>query len=81
MEEQRAVRYEVERKNARGELIVIDFALKPILGPDGKVVMLLPEGYDITQRKRTEEALKRSQERYDLAVQGCTRWHLGLGPG
>ena len=33
--------------------------------------MLLPEGYDITQRKRTEEALKRSQERYDLAVQGA----------
>ncbi|KAF3890394.1 MULTISPECIES: PAS domain S-box protein [Nostocales] len=49
------VRYEVEVLG-RGEIVVtIDFSLKPVKDPTGKIVLLIPEGRDISERKRVEK--------------------------
>ena len=41
--------------------MAIDFSLKPVKNDQGKVMLLTAEGRDITERKRSEEALKRSE--------------------
>jgi two-component sensor histidine kinase len=56
------VRYEVELQGAGQTAATIDFSLKPIFSPSGQVTLLIPEGRDITERKRAEEALQTSLE-------------------
>jgi PAS domain S-box-containing protein len=41
-----------------------------VAGPDGKAIRWAGSVSDIDEQKRTEEALRRSEERYQLAVQG-----------
>ncbi len=48
---------------ARGEeTIIVDFSLLPIRDSDGNVVFLLPEGRNITEKKRAEAALAQKNE-------------------
>ncbi len=54
------VRYEVDVVGAENTLVTIDFSIKPVTDEFGKVVWLLLEGRDITERKQTEEALRSS---------------------
>lgn len=57
------VRFETAHPGARGELLAIDFSLKPVRDAQGRVVMLIPEGRDITELKRaqrTETAMLRA---------------------
>ena len=57
------VRFETTQRTANGRSLAIDFSLKPILGPDGTVEFLLPEGRDITSIKdaqRRETAMLRA---------------------
>jgi PAS domain S-box-containing protein len=49
------VRFEATHPVKDGTLIYVDFSLKPVKDENGKVIYLLPEGRDITDRKRTEE--------------------------
>lgn len=58
------VRYEVPFPDSKGELMVTDFSLKPVFDEAGRVVMLIAEGYDITERKRIEAALRESEARF-----------------
>ena len=51
------VRMEATHRAANGDLHWIDFSLKPVKDETGKVVFLIPEGRDITERKRAEEAV------------------------
>jgi len=53
--EGKLVRCEVELVRKNGEQAVIDFSLNPVIDDLGKTVLIIPEGRDITQRKRTEE--------------------------
>lgn len=51
------VRDEVELKGADGNTIAIDFSLKPVFDTCGQVVLLIPEGRDISDRKALEREL------------------------
>ena len=52
------VRLEATYMNARNELRHIDFSVKPAIGNNGNVTMLIPEGRDITERKAAQHAMK-----------------------
>lgn len=52
------VRYEVDIKGAKDQVITIDFSLKPVVDEIGNVVLLIPEGRDITERKQAEAKLR-----------------------
>ena len=58
------VRYETTHPGPDGVARAIDFSLKPVRDENGQVVMLIPEGRDITGMKQTEAALRDTQERY-----------------
>lgn len=55
------VRFEATHAAADGTLRYVDFSLKPVKDENGKVVFLIPEGRDITDRKLAEQALKQSE--------------------
>lgn len=55
------VRYEMTVQGANQQVITIDFSLRPVLDDQGQVVLLIPEGRDITQRKQMEEELQRTK--------------------
>ena len=45
------VRYEVDVLGAGEQIVSIDFSLTPVKDDDGQVILLIPEGRDITERK------------------------------
>ncbi|MGB3202278.1 MAG: PAS domain S-box protein, partial [Nodosilinea sp.] len=55
------VRYEVMVQGADQQVITLDFSIRPVLDDQGQVVLLIPEGRDITERKRMEEELWRTK--------------------
>jgi PAS domain S-box-containing protein len=48
------IRYETEHVAADGHPIAVDFSLTPVRDDSGEVVLLVPEGRDITERKEWE---------------------------
>ncbi|MGG6269019.1 PAS domain S-box protein [Leptolyngbya sp. AN03gr2] len=77
------VRYEVEVLGAGDSTTVIDFSLKPVCDESGQVVLIIPEGRDISDRVRSEveriqheverrqaqQRLRESEERLQLGIQ------------
>ncbi|MEG4286760.1 PAS domain S-box protein [Microcoleus sp. A006_D1] len=59
------VRYEADVLVAGGAVMTVDFSLKPIKDDSGKVVLLIPEGRDISDRKALERELALRQARFD----------------
>ena len=57
------VRYEATHTGADGEVTVIDFSISPVRDDSGEVVLLVPEGRDITERKQAEERTRELAER------------------
>jgi PAS domain S-box-containing protein len=55
------VRCEVELTGAGNRLIVIDFSLMPIRNEHNEVIMLIPEGRDISQLRQAETDRKRAE--------------------
>lgn len=66
------VRFEASHPAADGTLHDIDFSLKPVTDATGHVVYLIPEGRDITDRKRMEEELKRHRDHLEILVKERT---------
>jgi PAS domain S-box-containing protein len=56
------VRFEAEHILADETTIFVDFTLKPVFDEGGKVIMLIPEGRDITDRKQAETHLRQQEE-------------------
>ncbi|MEO5824919.1 MAG: ATP-binding protein [Gemmatimonadales bacterium] len=52
------VQYQDRLRGAGDRVAFIDFSLKPILDADGRVVQLLAEGRDITERKKAEDTVR-----------------------
>jgi PAS domain S-box-containing protein len=50
------VRFEVQIASRHGEPEDIDFSLKPVHDEDGRVVLLIPEGRNISELKRAQRA-------------------------
>ncbi|MGC8490932.1 MAG: GAF domain-containing protein [Syntrophobacteraceae bacterium] len=51
------VRFEATHLSVDGNLHYMDFSLKPLMEEGGKVAFLIAESWDVSERKRTEEAL------------------------
>jgi PAS domain S-box-containing protein len=62
------IRYEVDVLGMGETIATIDFSLKPIQDETGKVVLLIPEGRDISDRKQAEASLRR----YERIVSATT---------
>ncbi|HVP95660.1 PAS domain S-box protein [Methanoregula sp.] len=58
------VRYETTVQGAGTATMEIDFSLKPVFDPEGKVRLLIAEGRDITERSKADEALRASEDRF-----------------
>ncbi|PSB40376.1 hypothetical protein C7B80_33570, partial [Cyanosarcina cf. burmensis CCALA 770] len=52
------VRYEVDVLSAGDRVATIDFSLKPVFDETGQVVLLIPEGRDISDKKQAEATLR-----------------------
>ncbi len=62
------VRFESTHPAKDGILHYIDFSIKPVVDESGRVVLLIPEGREISERKRAEEALGDAKNQAELYV-------------
>jgi PAS domain S-box-containing protein len=65
-----AVRFEATFPAADGLLHHVDFSLKPVYDDSGGVILLIPEGRDITERKQAQEALEESRAQLQHLADG-----------
>lgn len=76
------VRYDVPILMANG-LVDIDFTLMPLFDKQGRIDQIVACGIDISIRKKALEALRRSEERLELAISsadlGLWDWDIALG--
>ncbi len=77
--EGKIIQFETEHPAADGQLVSVDFSLKPIDDENGQVVLLIAEGRNITPIKQAAEALRRSEkalrESHRLAGVGTWEWN------
>ncbi len=52
------VRFEATHRDHDGNLFTVDFSLKPVMDEEGKVVLLIPEGRDISDSKEAERRVR-----------------------
>lgn len=74
------IRFEATHLKPDGELMYVDFSIKPVKDEHGKVVLLVPEGRDITARKRAEEALREAAIKYRIVADNTYNWEFWLSP-
>ena len=74
------VRFEAHHLSPDGRILHIDFSLRPVKDSGGDVVLLIPEGRDISDRIRAEADLKESEKNYrnlvDNALVGIFRRNI-----
>ena len=55
------IRYEMDVYGAGQVVTTIDFSIRPLKDESGQVVLLIPEGRDISANKKVENALRKSE--------------------
>jgi PAS domain S-box-containing protein len=64
----KVVRFESQHIRADGTKAFVDFSLKPVFDREGKVIMLLPEGRDITERHQAEDKIREQAALLDITT-------------
>jgi PAS domain S-box-containing protein len=62
------VRYEAALNQPLGRSLTFDLSLHPIRDEQGKVILIVPEARDITERKQAEAELKQQWKTFDTAL-------------
>jgi PAS domain S-box-containing protein len=62
------IRYEMYYPNPSGDLVDIDFTLQPVFDEKGRVVTILAEGHDITERQQSQADLEQRNQELDSFV-------------
>ncbi len=57
-----AIRFEATHPGADGDMHAIDFSLKPVFDQQGKILWLIPEGHDVTEKRRSSDAIHEAKE-------------------
>jgi two-component system, cell cycle sensor histidine kinase and response regulator CckA len=80
---QRIQQLETLRQRKDGSLVEVLFSIAPITGQDGTIIGGSSIVHDITNRKRVEEKLRRSEERFRLAAHATKDaiWDLDIQNG
>jgi PAS domain S-box-containing protein len=75
--------YETAHRRKDGSLVEVAVKVSPILDMAGNVIGASSIARDITERKRAQETLRRSEERLSLVIQasdlGTWDWDIGTG--
>ncbi len=58
------VRFEAYHPGTDGELHYVDVSVKPVKDDVGNVIFLIPEGRDMTERRRAEDQLQQSETNF-----------------
>ena len=74
---------ETENRRADGALAHVHIQAFPLLEPDGKPKGFIEVVTDVTEHKKTEKELRKSQEMLELALRGADLglWDLNLQTG
>jgi PAS domain S-box-containing protein len=76
------IRFEATHLDKDGTVHYVDFSLKPVKDETGKIIFLIPEGRDITERKQAEEELRKAyiklKETQDQLIQAEKLNAVGL---
>ncbi len=73
------VRYDFVQIGADGKPMTIDFSLKPVFDGQGQVIMLIPEGRDVTQERHNRLALTASETRLRMTLRNAPIGNAQVG--
>ena len=73
------IRYTVDVLGAREKILTIDFSLKPVKDQQGNVILIIPEGRDISDYKRLEREARKHQEELAHVLRLGTMGELATG--
>jgi len=73
------VRFESKHVGQDGRRIVIDFSLKPVMNEQGEVVLIIPEGRDISERVLAEEEAQRMHQESAHVMRLSTMGEMASG--
>jgi PAS domain S-box-containing protein len=62
------VRFEAVLRRPSGECLTFDQSFHPVRNEQGEVMLIVPEGRDITERKMAEERLQQQWQTFDAAL-------------
>ena len=71
-----ASRFDVRVATSTGTMLVMDFSLLPLYGPDGRVVWLIPSARDVSEREQAQHQLLLTRH----AVEQANDALLQIGP-